>query len=347
MKTNKNWYLIFLIKLLNEKTSMKINRRKFMAFAGVSAAVLGMPNWALSQSKVVFDNLNIFVPAAPGGGWDGLGRAIEAASKTAGLTNSIQVENVGGAGGMVGLPKFVNEKKGQGNTIMIGGSVMVGAGITNKSPVTIKDVIPIARLTEEAGAIVVPTSGKIKNWNDFTAALKANPKAVSVAGGSAGGTDHQLLGLIIKALGGNAKDAAYVAFQGGGPANAAILGGQVSAGISGYSELEEHINSGKMKIIAVSGNVRIPGVNVPTIKELGLNVVIANWRGIFAAPGISAEQKNKIIDYLTKLNTSEPWKKTLVERKWTNVFLTGDAFQKALNEDIKNTEGVLKDLGLA
>ena len=326
---------------------MKINRRKFMAYAGVSAAVLSMPNWALSQSKVVFDNLNIFVPAAPGGGWDGLGRAIEAASKAAGLTNSIQVENVGGAGGMVGLPKFVNEKKGQGNTIMIGGSVMVGAGITNKSPVTIKDVIPIARLTEEAGAIVVPTSGKIKNWNDFTAALKANPKAVSVAGGSAGGTDHQLLGLIIKALGGNAKDAAYVAFQGGGPANAAILGGQVSAGISGYSELEEHINSGKMKIIAVSGNVRIPGVNAPTIKELGLNVVAANWRGVFAAPGVSAEQKNKITDYITKLNTSEPWKKTLVERKWTNVFLTGDAFQKALNEDIKNTESVLKDLGLA
>jgi len=326
---------------------MKINRRKFIAFAGVSAAVLGMPNWASAQSKVVFDSLNIFVPAAPGGGWDGLGRAIEAASKASGLTNSIQVENVGGAGGMVGLPKFVNEKKGQGNTIMIGGSVMVGAGITNKSPVTIKDVIPIARLTEEAGAIVVPTSGKIKNWNDFVEALKINPKAVSVAGGSAGGTDHQLLGLIIKALGRNAKDAAYVAFQGGGPANAAILGGQVSAGIAGYSEVEEHINSGKMKIIAVSGNTRILGVNAPTIKELGLNVVAANWRGIFAAPGVSAEQKSKITDYITKLNNSAAWKKTLTERKWTNVFLTGDAFQKALNEDIKNTEGVLKELGLA
>ncbi len=326
---------------------MKINRRKFIAFAGASAAVLGMPNWASAQSKVVFDSLNIFVPAAPGGGWDGLGRAIEAASKASGLTNSIQVENVGGAGGMVGLPKFVNEKKGQGNTIMIGGSVMVGAGITNKSPVTIKDVIPIARLTEEAGAIVVPTSGKIKNWNDFVEALKINPKAVSVAGGSAGGTDHQLLGLIIKALGRNAKDAAYVAFQGGGPANAAILGGQVSAGIAGYSEVEEHINSGKMKIIAVSGNTRIPGVNAPTIKELGLNVVAANWRGIFAAPGVSAEQKSKITDYITKLNNSAAWKKTLTERKWTNVFLTGDDFQKALNEDIKNTEGVLKDLGLA
>ena len=326
---------------------MKINRRKFMAFAGVSAAALGMPNWSFAQSKTAFDSLNIFVPAAPGGGWDGLGRSIEAASKGSGLINTVQIENVGGAGGMVGLPKFVNEKKGQGNTIMIGGSVMVGAGITNKSPVTMKDVIPLARLTEEAGAIVVPTSGKIKTWNDFAAAIKANPKAVSVAGGSAGGTDHQLLGLIVKALGGDARNAAYVAFQGGGPANAAILGGQVSAGISGYSEFEEQINAGKMKLIAVSGNKRIPGVNVPTLKELGVNVVAANWRGVFAAPAISAEQKNKLIDFLTKLHASDPWKKTLTERKWTDVFLTGDAFQKAITEDIKNTEAVLKDLGLA
>ncbi len=261
MKTNNNWYLIFLIKLINKKISMKINRRKFMAYAGVSAAVLGMPNWASSQSKVIFDNLNIFVPAAPGGGWDGLSpidRSI--ASKSAGLVNTFQFENVGGAGGMVGLPKFVSEKKGQGNTIMIGGSVMVGAGITNKSPVTMKDVVPLARLTEEAGVLVVPTSGKIQNWKDFAAAIKANPKAVSVAGGSAGGTDHLLLGLIVKALGADSRNAAYVAFQGGGPANAAILGGQVSAGISGYSEFEEQIKAGKMKAIAVSGNKRIPGV---------------------------------------------------------------------------------------
>jgi putative tricarboxylic transport membrane protein len=153
--------------------------------------------------------------------------------------------------------------------------------------------------------------------------------------------------LIVKALGGDARNAAYVAFQGGGPANAAILGGQVSAGISGYSEFEEQINAGKMKIIAVSGNKRIPGVNVPTLKELGVNVVAANWRGVFAAPGISAEQKNKLIDFLTKLHASDPWKKTLTERKWTDVFLTGDAFQKAITEDIKNTEAVLKDLGLA
>ena len=414
---------------------MKINRRKFMAFAGVSAAVLGMPNWAYAQSKIVFDSVNVFVPAAPGGGWDGLARSIEVASKSAGLVNTFQFENVGGAGGMVGLPKFVSEKKGQGNTIMvggsvmvgagitnkspvtmkdvvplarlteeagvlvvptsgkiqnwkdfaaaikanpkavsvaggsaggmvglpkfvsekkgqgntimIGGSVMVGAGITNKSPVTMKDVVPLARLTEEAGVLVVPTSGKIQNWKDFAAAIKANPKAVSVAGGSAGGTDHLLLGLIVKALGADARNAAYVAFQGGGPANAAILGGQVSAGISGYSEFEEQIKAGKMKAIAVSGNKRIPGVDVPTLKELGLNVTAANWRGVFGAPGINNDQKTKLVDFLTKLHASEAWKKTLTERKWTDVFLSGEAFQKEIDKDIKETGLILKDLGLA
>ena len=240
-----------------------------------------------------------------------------------------------------------NVKKGQGNTIMIGGSVMVGAGITNKSPVTMKDVVPLARLTEEAGVLVVPTSGKIQNWKDFAAAIKANPKAVSVAGGSAGGTDHLLLGLIVKALGADARNAAYVAFQGGGPANAAILGGQVSAGISGYSEFEEQIKAGKMKAIAVSGNKRIPGVDVPTLKELGLNVTAANWRGVFGAPGISNDQKAKLVDFLTKLHASEAWKKTLTERKWTDVFLSGEAFQKEIDKDIKETGLILKDLGLA
>ena len=325
---------------------MKINRRKFIAFAGASAAVLGMPSWSYAQSTTAFDKLNIFVPAGAGGGWDGLARSIEAAAKTEKLVNNFQFENVGGAGGMVGLPKFVNERKGQGDWILIGGSVMVGAGITNKSPITMKDVTPLARMTEEAGVIVVPVSGKIKNWNELSAAIKANPKAVSVGGGSAGGTDHILLGLIIKALGGDPKNASYVAFAGGGQSVAAILGAQVTAGISGYSEFEEHIKSGKMIPVAVSGNVRIPGVNVPTLKELGVNVTAANWRGVFAAPGINNDQKNKLVNFLTKLNSSPSWKKTVEDKKWTNTFLSGNAFEESIKKDISETEVILKSLGL-
>jgi putative tricarboxylic transport membrane protein len=269
------------------------------------------------------------------------------AAKDAGLVGSFQFENVGGAGGMVGLPRFVNQRKGQANALMVGGSVMVGAAITNKSPVTMSDVTPIACLTEEAGIIVVPTDGKIKSWKDFEEAIKANPKSVSVAGGSAGGTDHQLLGLIIKALGKNPRDAAYVAFAGGGPANAAILGGQVVAGISGYSEFAEQIKAGKMKAIAVSGNKRIPGVDVPTLKELGVNVTAANWRGIFGAPGINAAQKTALIELATKIHATKGWAETLEKRKWTDAFVAGAAFDAQLKKYIAETETVLKELGLA
>jgi putative tricarboxylic transport membrane protein len=259
----------------------------------------------------------------------------------------MRFENVGGAGGMVGLPRFVNQRKGQGTSLMVGGSVMVGAAIANKSPVTMRDVTPIARLTEEAGVIVVPSSGKIKTWKDLEAAFKANPKAVSVAGGSAGGTDHQLLGLIVKALGRNPKEAAYVAFAGGGPANAAIIGGQVTAGISGYSEFEEQIKAGRMVPLAVSGNKRIPGVNVPTLVELGVNVTAANWRGVFAAPGISNAQREALVDLMARMNASAAWKSELETRKWTDVFLSERPFEREIEANIKATEAVLKDLGLA
>lgn len=326
---------------------MAINRRQFVAGSLVTGAASGLPSWAFAQAKPLFENVLMFVPAAPGGGWDGTARAIEAAAKGAGLVGQFQFENVGGAGGMVGLPRFVNQRKGMGNALMVGGSVMVGAGITNKSPVTMKNVTPIARLTEEAGVVAVPTNGKIQTWKDFEAAIKANPKAVSVAGGSAGGTDHQLLGLIIKALGKNPREAAYVAFPGGGPANAAIIGGQVVAGISGYSEFEEQIKAGRMKPLAVSGNKRIPGVNVPTLQELGVNVTAANWRGVFGAPGITDAQRDKLVELMTKVNASAEWKKTLATRKWTDVFLSERPFEREIAKSIADAEAVLKDLGLA
>ena len=195
--------------------------------------------------------------------------------------------------------------------------------------------------------IVVPASGKIKTWKELEAALKANPRAVSVAGGSAGGTDHLTLGMLIKALGNNPREAAYVAFAGGGPANAAILGGQVTAGLSGYSEFEEQIKAGRMIPLAVSGKSRIPGVNVPTLTELGLGVSESNWRGLFAPPGISDKQRSALIDFVTQLHASLAWKQELETRKWADAFLTERPFERDLAKDIADKEVLMKDLGLA
>jgi putative tricarboxylic transport membrane protein len=324
---------------------MQMSKRDFLALGAAAGASFTLPAWA--ETKPLIASISMFVPAAPGGGWDSTARAIERAAKAAGLVGNMQFENVGGAGGMVGLPRYVNQRKGQGNSLMVGGSVMIGAGIANKSPVTIKDVTPIARLTEEAGVIVVPANGKIKTWKELEAAIKANPKAVSVAGGSAGGTDHLILGMLIKALGKNPREAAYVAFAGGGPANAAILGGQVTAGISGWSEFEEQIKTGRMIPLAVSGKRRIPGVSVPTLTELGVNVTESNWRGVFAPPGISAAQRDAMIDFMTKLNASSQWRQELETRKWTDAFMTERPFERDLAKDIEEKVVLMKELGLA
>jgi putative tricarboxylic transport membrane protein len=290
--------------------------------------------------------MTMFIPAGPGGGWDGLGRAIEQVAREAGLVGSFQFENVGGAGGMVGLPRFVSQRRGRPNALLVGGSVMVGAGITNKSPVTIKDVVPVARMTEEVGVVVVPANSEFRDIAGLIAALRSNPGAVAVGGGSAGGTDHITLGLILKALGRTPREASYVAFAGGGPAQAAILGGQVKAGISGYSEFSEQIKAGRMRALATTGETRSQP-DLPTLKESGLDVVTANWRGIFAAPGVTAAQRQALVELMTTIHALPSWRQMVTTRGWDDAFLAGDAFAQYLARDITATEEVLRDLGLA
>ncbi|WP_137181268.1 tripartite tricarboxylate transporter substrate binding protein [Roseomonas sp. AR75] len=323
---------------------MSFRRRNVLTAAlGLSAG--GMLSWpAAAQQR--FANLFMFIPAGPGGGWDGLGRAIEQVARGAGLVGNFQFENVGGAGGMVGLPRFVAQRRGRGDALMVGGSVMVGAGITNKSPITIKDVVPIARMTEEIGVVVVPAASEFQNIGQVLQALRSNPGAVAVGGGSAGGTDHITLGLVLKALGRNPREASYVAFAGGGPAQAAIIGGQVKAGISGYSEFAEQIKAGRMRALATTGERR-SDPNIPTLKESGVDVVTSNWRGVFGAPGISAQQRQALVDLMTAIHALPAWKQMLETRGWDDAFLAGQPFAEYLTRDITATEGVLRDLGLA
>jgi putative tricarboxylic transport membrane protein len=313
-----------------------------LSATGLSAGPFSRSAWA----QQMFESLFVFVPAGPGGGWDGLGRALEQASRQAGLVGSFQFENVGGAGGMVGLPRFISQRRGRPNALMVGGAVMVGAGITNRTPVSIRDVVPIARMTTEPGIIVVPASSEMRTLSDFTDALKANPGGVAVAGGSAGGIDHIILGLILKSLGKNAREASYVAFAGGGPAQAAILGAQVKAGISGVSEFAEQVKAGRMRALATTGETRsLDGV--PTLKESGIDIVMGNWRGLFGAPGINANQRKALVDYATAVHATPAWREILATRGWDDAFLVGDDFASFLARDHSETEQVLRDIGLA
>jgi putative tricarboxylic transport membrane protein len=293
------------------------------------------------------DLLKIFVPAAPGGGWDQTARTIEQVLRATGAVKGIQITNVGGAGGTVGLPQFLNQWRGQGNALMVAGMVMVGAIIANKSPVKLTNATPIARLTGEFLALVVPAASAMKTAKDFAAALKADPTKVPVAGGSAGGSDHILLGMIAKALGVPANKVSYVAFAGGGPANAALLGNQVAAGISGYGEFGEQIKAGKLRLLAISSDKRQAGIDAPTLKEAGIDVELFNWRGVFAPPGVTEAQRAAMIALVEKMAASPEWKDACEKREWTQITLTGDKYKTFLEAETARIEGILKDIGLA
>ncbi|MCK6442890.1 Bug family tripartite tricarboxylate transporter substrate binding protein [Elstera cyanobacteriorum] len=321
-----------------------LNRRQMLMMSGAAALLplIGTPAFAQQMKQVRF-----FVPAAPGGGWDQTARTMEQVLRTANLVGSTQVTNVGGAGGTVGLPQFINQWKGQGDGLMVSGLVMMGAIIANKTPFNLTNVTPIARLTGEAEVIVVPKESPLKTLKDLAAALKADVAKVTWAGGSAGGTDHIIAALVAQAVGADPTKISYVAYAGGGPAQAALLGNQVTCGISGLGEFVEQIKAGNLRALGISSDKRIPGLDVPTFKESGVDVEFFNWRGVFAPPGVSADQKKAMIDLVTAMNKSQPWQDELKKRDWTDIFLAGDAFEAFIKTETERVTDTLKKIGLA
>ncbi|HEY8578837.1 MAG TPA: tripartite tricarboxylate transporter substrate-binding protein, partial [Beijerinckiaceae bacterium] len=316
-----------------------IRRRDFLAGAAAAGA-LGGSFPAAAQTPEL---LKLFVPAAPGGGWDQTARALENALRATKLISGAQITNAPGAGGAVGLPQFINQWKGQGNALMVAGMVMVGSLIANKSPFSLAQVTPIARLTGEFLALCVPAGSPFKTAQDFAAALKADPTKVPVAGGSAGGSDHILLGMIAKAVGVPAAKVSYVAFSGGGPATAALLGSQVAAGISGYGEFGEQVKAGKLRVLAISADKKQEGIDAPTLKESGVDVELFNWRGVFAPPGVSDAQRAAMVSLIEKLAATAEWRDICKRQDWTPITLTGDAYAAFIKDESERIRGILKD----
>ncbi len=292
-------------------------------------------------------SLQMFIPAAPGGGWDQTGRSMEFALRTDGIIKDFKFEHVPGAGGAVGMPKFLGTKRGQGDALIVAGLVMVGSLLANKSPVSMKDLTPVARLTAEFEVVVVNAASPLKTMQDLVAMFKADPSKVSWAGGSAGGTDHILAGLIARAVGAEARKVSYVAYAGGGPAQAALLGNQVTCGISGYGEFSEQIKAGKLRALAISADKHQADVDVPTLKESGIDVDLLNWRGVFGAPGIGPDKQADLIGIVEKMVKGPTWAAELKKKDWLDYYLPGAEFGTFLDAELTRINGVLKELGLA
>jgi len=292
-------------------------------------------------------NLKMMIPANPGGGWDGTGRALGKAMQDAGAVNTVQYENKGGAAGAIGLAQFVNGSKGDPNTLMVMGAVMIGGIITGKPPVSLTAATPIARLTSEYNVFVVPAESPFKSMKDVVEAVKKDAGSVKWGGGSRGSTEHIAAAMLAREVGVDATKINYVPFRGGGEAIAAILGGNVSVGGSSYSEFQQYIESGKMRPICVTASARLKNLpNVPTMKELGYNVEIGNWRGVYGAPGITPVQRKALTDLLQKTVKSKGWAEALEKNGWTDAWLAGPAFDEFVEREFATLRATMVKAGM-
>ncbi len=314
---------------------------KSLAALAAAAASGGLPLSAWAAA-----NIKMMIPANPGGGWDTTGRALARAMQDAKVADSVNFENKGGAAGALGLAQFVNASKGDPNAIMVMGAVMLGGIITGKPAVNLSTLTPLARLTSEYNVFVLPANSPFKTMKDVVEQLKKDPGSVKWGGGSRGSTEHIAAAMIARESGVDASKINYVAFRGGGEATAAILGGNVTVGGSGYSEFSEYITSGKMRAIGVTSGTRLKGVAIPTLKEQGINVEIGNWRGVYGAPGITPDQRKALVELVVKATKSKAWAEAMEKNSWTPALLTGAEFEKFVDDDFASLRATMVKSGM-
>jgi putative tricarboxylic transport membrane protein len=325
--------------LFHQETVMR--RDTFLKSLAALAAAGALPMTAHAAA-----NIKMMIPANPGGGWDTTGRALGKAMLEAKAADTVQYDNKGGAAGTIGLAQFANASKGDANAMMVMGAVMLGGIITGKPPVGLDKVTPIARLTSEYNVFVVPANSPLKTMKDVVEQMKKDPGSITWGGGSKGSTEHISASMLARAVGVDPKKVNYVAFRGGGEATAAILGGNVKVGGSGYSEFAEYITAGKMRAIGVTSEKRLTGINVPTLKEQGFDVVLGNWRGVYGAPGLTAEQRAALTDIVVKATKTKAWVEALEKNGWTPALLTGKAFDDFVDSDFASLRGTMHLAGM-
>ena len=327
------------------RSAVLLLRHSILLGALAALAASPAPVHAQSSTTASFDTLRLIAPAAPGGGWDQTARVMQDVVQRAGIARTATVENIPGAAGLIGLARFIGAEHGNGNAAMVSGLIMLGAIVAQQSPVSFRDVVPIARLTGEYEAIAVPASSPFHSLADVIRAFRERPESISWGGGSAGGSDQILAGLIAQAVGVAPRRVNYIAFSGGGESLSAILGGQVSVGINGLAEFAPQTGAGTLRLLAVSSADRLPGLDVPTLREQGVDVEFENWRSVVAPPGITAAQRERLERAVERMVRSSQWQEALARYRWIDRYLAGEAFSSFASAEEARVQAILRELG--
>ena len=317
-----------------------------LVIAVVAALLVSACGVTRGEEASGLHRLRMMVPNSPGGGYDLTARTAVKIMEDDDITGRVEVFNVIGAGGTVAMARLMNEK-GNGDLMMMMGLGVVGATYTNGSKARASDATALAKMVEEQEGILVPADSPFKTVQDFVAAWKADPASVTIGGGSSpGGPDHLFPMETAKAAGVDPTEVNFVSYDGGGDLLTALLGKKITVGTSGLGEFVDQIESGQLRVLAVSGSERVEDVDAPTLTEAGIDLTFTNWRGILAPPGISDDAKQAMVKVLEELHGTQQWKEALVKNGWTDAFETGAPFEQFLKDQDNRVSSTLTDLGL-
>lgn len=309
-----------------------------------AAAVLGITLATTAQAEV--EGLEIIAPAGPGGGYDQLARATQQVLESEDLASDVQVLNVPGAGGTIGLAQFVTGG-GRGTKAMVTGLGMIGAIKVNNSPIGLDQVTPLARMTGEYQPLVVAADSPIQSLDDLAEMYKADPGSVSWGGFALGSPDHLVSAMTVKAMGGDVSEMNYIVAGAGGEMLSQVVGGHITVATGGLNEFADLISTGRLRALAISSPERLPGVDIPTFKEQGYEVELVNWRGLMAQSSADEDDVQALDEAITAMVATEAWQTIAAERGWVDMHLNAADFAGFLESEQPNIEAILADLGLA
>jgi putative tricarboxylic transport membrane protein len=298
-----------------------------------------------SAAEPLFSHLRVIVPSGPGGGLDTTARALQLVLPAAGVARTSSVENVPGGAGLIGLTHFVSSERAAGDVVLMGGSGMFGAALAYRSPITFADVTPIALLVSEYLTVMVRSDSPYRKLDDLIRAFRNHPESISWAGGQAGGVEQLAAWQIAAAVGVDPGRVTFIPFAGGGEMMPALLGGQISVGMNYAMPSKPYIDAGTVRALALSSPQRLPGFDVPTLREQGINVEFENWRALAAPPGITPADRQRLESAAQALAHSAEWRDLLPRYGWTDRFLAGPALAQFLVGEETRVREIVRKVG--
>ena len=323
---------------------MKLSFFKAAAFAGLASVVAFSPLTQAGGHSKKIDSIHFLIPGGAGGGWDGTARGTGDVLTRSGLVGNASYENMSGGGGGKAIGYLIENAKSNTGTLMVNSTPIVIRSLTKVFPQSFRDLTPIAGTIGDYAALVVKADSKVKSFKDLVAIYKKNPSDLAIAGGSvAGGMDHLVAALAMKSAGADPMSVKYLPFDAGGEAMASLLSGEADALSTGLSEAIGLAQQGEVRTLVTTAPKPIDGI--PSLKSEGYDAEFVNWRGLFTAPGISADQKAAYVKVLGDMYKTKEWEEVRAQNKWVNIYNPGNDFVKFLEKQESEIGGLMKELG--